>query len=163
MICGQESLRLGEENMQQIREKLSKHELKKIQEIELEVAKDEEGTFSINGDTLLRTLTLSGFKEIVIRGCPNLKSLTITDTYNVCEKIILGIPDYTPAENETREVIQEVSSRFNGDVDYNTLPAKSSGKEKASGLALQISLRQGCSSCSICRSAACRRTRPPIC
>lgn len=51
-------------------------------------------TFTIYNDPSLRKLSLTGFKEIVISGCPNLEKVTITDTDdNKCEKLIIDIPE----------------------------------------------------------------------
>ena len=63
-----------------------------IQTINFSTNPDKEGEFSINGDTVLRNLSLSGFKKIAIRNCPNLEKLVIENPEK-CIELIIDIPD----------------------------------------------------------------------
>ena len=79
----------------------------RIQNIEFVASKNEDAEFEIYDDLLLKSLSLTGFKKIVIRGCPNIEELHITDTDQVCETIILDIPEYTNADGTPqRELIK---------------------------------------------------------
>ena len=66
----------------------------KIQEIQFDAVPDQDASFTISGDPSLISLTLTGFKEVVISDCPNLNELNILDYTGkpACEKIIIDIP-----------------------------------------------------------------------
>ena len=93
-----------------------------IQEIHFEVSsKDNNASFDIDGDTLLQTLNLSGFKYISIKNCPNLHTLTIDEPQDgcICEQIILDTPEsYTPSDGSERKYLYSLNSTRNGVFDF---------------------------------------------
>lgn len=92
----------------------------KIQTINFDAAIGSDASFEINGDTLLTELTLSGFKSVVIRGCPNIKNLMITDINKVCEKIIIDIPEYTNLDGTPQNILKKFNSDTDGVFDFTT-------------------------------------------
>ena len=92
----------------------------KIQTMNFDAALGKEATLEIRGDTLLSSLTVSGFKSIVVTGCPNLETLMITDIDNVCEKIIIDIPEYTNADGTPQKILKKFNSDRNGVFDFRT-------------------------------------------
>ena len=87
-----------------------------IQKMHFEIEPGKDGTFTIQGDTLLRSLHLTGFKKISITGCPNLKELIIDGIDNkiVCEEFILDIPEYHPLDGSAQEILYGINNTYNG-------------------------------------------------
>lgn len=92
----------------------------KIQSIQFDAADGSDSSFEINGDTLLRTLNLSGFKKIKITGCPNIENLVISDINNVCEEIIINIPEYTNADGSAQRELKKFNSNRDGVFDFTS-------------------------------------------
>ena len=95
-----------------------------IQEITIVATLGSDAEFSISGDTKLRRLTLQNFKKIKIEGCPNLDTLSIIEPPNnedhskdVCESIIIDIPEYNPISGE-RYYLKKFNSDKNGVFDF---------------------------------------------
>ena len=63
-----------------------------IEIIEFSSAVDKVSDFEISGDVKLERLTLSGFRNIKIKDCPNLKTITISNS-NKCQEFILDVPN----------------------------------------------------------------------
>ena len=94
-----------------------------IENINFTVNPDKEGEISINGDTRLRNLSLSGFKKISIRNCPNLQKLVI-ESPEKCEYLIIDIPD-TTERLYTLDGFNNVYKKYNaetGQEEYVTYP-----------------------------------------
>lgn len=89
----------------------------KIEKLSMSVTDGKEGVFFINGDKKLNELTLTGFKSIEIRECPNLHKLVIEDPDNICESIIIDIPDYVPENGEQTFDLEGFNNTY-GSVDY---------------------------------------------
>ena len=82
----------------------------RIEEMYFSISQDEgyEGEIVIDGDKSLNKLTLSGFKSIEIRNCPNLKTLKI-DNEDKCEKLIIDIPE----DNERLYTLDGFNNEYN--------------------------------------------------
>lgn len=64
-----------------------------IQSISISAIDGEYASFTIKGDKRLTSLSLTGFERIDISGCPNLKSLTVTEgEVNKCKEFLLDFP-----------------------------------------------------------------------
>jgi len=92
----------------------------KIQTMSFDAALGKDASLEIRGDTLLSSLTVSGFKSIVVTGCPNLETLMITDIEKVCEKIIIDVPEYTNADGTPQKILRKFNSDRNGVFDFRT-------------------------------------------
>lgn len=68
-----------------------KLEYTSIENIDLSSSVDKISDFEIRGDKSLKSLSLSGFRKIVIGNCPNLESLTITSPEK-CQELVIDIP-----------------------------------------------------------------------
>ena len=92
-----------------------------IEKINITVKDGETSEFSINGDTRLNELSLSGFKSVVIRNCPNLEKLTIDEgESNKCEKIIIDIPEYQNEDGSVPEGLKMFKSTTTGVFDFSS-------------------------------------------
>lgn len=97
-----------------------------IQTIQFDTEIDADATFSIDGDHTLTTLRLTGFKEIIIKDCPNLTDLIINEQpgKHICEKIILDIPvDYKNEDGTVPEGLKQFKSTENGVFDFSSFSA----------------------------------------
>ena len=85
-----------------------------IETITMSAIDGEESTFEINGDSSLKSLSLTGFNSIKISGCINLESLTINEGItNKCKEISIDIPaSYSSYQNGEYE---PVLKNFNSD------------------------------------------------
>ena len=92
----------------------------RIQSIQFDAADGSDSSFEINGDTLLRTLNLSGFKKIKITGCPNIENLVITDINNVCESIIIDVPSYESPDGTPQRELKKFNSSVDGVFDFTS-------------------------------------------
>ena len=96
--------------------------------------KNKESNFEINGDTLLNELRLTGFKNVVVKGCPNLRKVYIEDNPDSsikCEKIIIDIPlNYTNPNGREQYQIEE----FNGVVENGVFDFTGYSQLKTLGL-----------------------------
>lgn len=95
-----------------------------IQEITIVASVGSDAEFSITGDTMLRRLTLQNFKKVKIEGCPNLEVLSINEppdnddhSKDVCESIIINIPEYNSTSGE-RYYLKSFNSNREGVFDF---------------------------------------------
>ena len=94
-----------------------------IQTINFSALPDTDSIFSIIGDTTLTTLSLTGFKKIIIKDCPNLNKLTITEHpgKNVCEEIIINTPpDYKNPDGSIPTGLEKLNSSTSGVFDFTS-------------------------------------------
>jgi len=91
-----------------------------IKTIDISATQNEDAEFEINGDTELRSLSLTGFKSIVIKGCPRLEKLIISEHpgTDVCEKIIIEIPEYNPIDGSTITGLTNFNDDISGRFDF---------------------------------------------
>ena len=97
-----------------------------IREITIVASVGSEAEFTINGDKMLRKLTLQNFKKVKIVDCPNLEELQINEppanegdhSKDVCESIIIEIHDYTPESGTTRYYLKHFNSNRDGVFDF---------------------------------------------
>ena len=93
-----------------------------IEEISFTATKDKDASFEINGDEKLEVLRLTGFKSVIIRGCPKLKTLEIQDHIDTsihCETIIIDIPE-VEASDTPRETLTSFNSEVRGVFDFTS-------------------------------------------
>ena len=95
-----------------------------IREMTIVATLGSDAEFTITGDTRLRSLTLQNFKKVTIKGCPNLDTLSIIEPPNnedhskdVCESIIIEIPEYNPTSGE-RYYLKKFNSDKEGVFDF---------------------------------------------
>lgn len=88
-----------------------------IERIKFTATKGKEATFEIHNDQRLKKLELTGFKSVIITGCPNLEELRIEEHQDtsVCETIIIDIPEYKTIDGTEPNGI----TKFNSTTDIN--------------------------------------------
>ena len=87
----------------------------KIETINISASENNSLEFSIVDDKRLENITLTGFKSVIIRGCPNLKSININEgDINKCEKIIIEMP----SESDITPKLKSFNSEREGVFDF---------------------------------------------